>query len=214
MSRPTPIYILGIKCLYLPMRACSKMLLLVTWVGLMGATVNHILQRHAATGTLVLGKSTGAPRKTTSHQDRALCRMVRQDHFICTCGLMAWMRNPNLYLPIPTRMPLLTANHHHLCLEWTQRWQNLTMAHWQHVIFDDESRFQLCPVDGRLKVHRLPGERFQQRRQAYRVQAGGGSVHGWRAFHNGAKWPFALPDKILGIATATNTMTPHLTVLG
>ena len=50
------------------------------------------------------------------------------------------------------------------------------MAHWQHVVFRDESRF---PVDGRLRVRRLPVERFQQRCQAYRVQAGVGSIHVW-----------------------------------
>ena len=95
-------------------------------------------------------------------------------------------------------------------------------------------RFQIYPVDGRLKVCRLAGEHFQQRCQAYRVQAGGGSVHVWRAFHSGAKSPFVLHNRYLtdelyrailwntlesfarrhlGITTATKTMTPHLIVL-
>ena len=78
----------------------------------------------------------------------------------------------------PTKKPLLTANHQHLRLEWAQRWQ--TMAHWQHVIFGDKSRLKLYPVGDRLRVRRLPGEHFQQRCQAYRVQAGGDSVH----YHN------------------------------
>ena len=41
-------------------------------VGLTHATVNRILKRHAATGSLVPGKSSGAPRKTTPRQDCAL----------------------------------------------------------------------------------------------------------------------------------------------
>ena len=90
----------------------------------------------------------------------------------------------------PTRKPLLTVNHRRLRLEWAQRWQNLTRTHWQHVILGDDYRFQLHPVDGRLRVRRLPGEHFQQRCQAYRVQAGGGS----RAFHSGAKSPLVLQD--------------------
>ena len=49
-------------------------------VGLTHATINHMLRRHAATGTLVPGKSTGAPRKTTPRHGHALLRMVRQDH--------------------------------------------------------------------------------------------------------------------------------------
>ena len=59
------------------------------------------------------------------------------------------------------------------------------------------SRFQLYLVDGRLRVCRLPGEHFKQRCQAYRVQAGGGSVHVWGGFHGAAKSPFVLPDRYL-----------------
>ena len=97
----------------------------------------------------------------------------------------------------PTTKPLLTANHRRLHLEWAQRWRNLTVAHWQHVIFGDESRFQLYPVDDRLRVRRLPGERFRPGCQAHRVQAGGGSVPVWGAFHNSAKSPLVLPDGYL-----------------
>ena len=170
------------------------------------ATVNGILKRHAATGSLVPGKSSGAPQKTTPRQDRALLRMVRQDRFLSTRALTARMRNlyrmragrktvNNRLLSHdyrayrPTTKPLLTANHHRLRLAWAQRWWNLTVAHWQHVIFGDESIFQLYPVDGRLRVRRLTGERFRPGCQAHRVQAGGGSVHVWGAFHNSAKSP-------------------------
>ena len=183
-------------------------------VDLTRATVNRILKRHAATGSLVPDKSSGAPRKTTPRQDRALLRMVRQDRFLSARALTALMRNlygmragrttVNNWLLSrgyrayrPTTKPLLTANHRRLRLEWAQRWRNLTVAHWQHVIFGGESRFQLYPVDGRLRVRRLPGERFRPGCQAHRVQAGGGSVHVWGAFHNSAKSPLVLPDGYL-----------------
>ena len=140
--------------------------------------------------------------------------MVRQDRFLSARALTAQMRN--LYgmragrttvndrllsrgyrAYRPTTKPLLTANHRRLRLEWAQRWRNLTVAHWQHVIFGDESRFQLYPVDGRLRVSRLPGESFRPGCQAHRFQAGGGSVHVWGAFHNSAKSPLVLPDGYL-----------------
>ena len=147
-------------------------------VGLIHATINRIFWRHAATGTWVPGKPTGAPRKTTPRQGHALLRMVWQDHFISARVLTAWMRNlhgmtagrktiNNLFLSCGyhayrlTRKPLLTANHHRRRLEWAQRCQKLTMAAWQH------------------------------------VQGGGGSVHVWGAFHSGAKLPVVLPDRFL-----------------
>ena len=64
-------------------------------------------------------------------------------------------------------------------------------------IFDDESGFQQYPVDGRLKLRRLPGEHFQQMFEAYGVQAVSCSVHVWGAFHSGAKSPHVLPDRYL-----------------
>ena len=45
-------------------------------MGLTPATVNRILQRHAATGTFVPGKSSGVPRKTTPAQNHT----KRQHH--------------------------------------------------------------------------------------------------------------------------------------
>ena len=153
-------------------------------------------------------------RKTTPRQDRALLRMVRQDRFLSARALTARMRNlygmragrttiNNRLLSRgyrayrPTTKPLLTANHRRLCLDWAHRWRNLTVAHWQHVVFGDESRFQFYLVDGRLRVRRLPGERFRPGCKAHRVQAGGDSVHVWGAFHNSAKSPLVLPDGYL-----------------
>ena len=212
MPRPTPM---GIRHeVFALAREGIKQGAIAARVGLTRATVNHILKRHAATGSLVPGKSSGAPRITTPRQDRALLRMVRQDRFLSARALTARMRNlygtkagrttvnnrllSRCYRAYrPTTKPLLTANHRRLPLEWAQRWRNLTVAHWQHVIFRDESRFQLYPVDGRLRVRRLPGERFRPGCQAHRVQAGGGSVHVWGAFHNSAKSPLVLPDGYL-----------------
>ena len=97
----------------------------------------------------------------------------------------------------PRRKSLLTTNHQRLSLECAQRWQNLTIAHWQHVVFSDKFILQLYQADGRLRVRRLPGERFKQRCQADRVQAGGGSVHVRGAFQSGVKPPLGLPDRYL-----------------
>ena len=81
----------------------------------------------------------------------------------------------------PTRKPLLTANHPPLSplgvgTEVAEPDKgSLAACHLQ-------SRFQPYPVDGRLRVCRLPGERFHQRCQTYGVQNGGSSVHVWGAF--------------------------------
>ena len=166
------------KCLLLLLIACGKMLLLVTWV--------CYRQPQSYRGMLPLDLCArqvhGGTQKNTPRQDRALLRMVQQDRFISARALTA-MRNlygmragrktiNNRLLSCgfhayrPTMKSLLTANHCHLCLERAHKLQKLTMAHWQHVIFVDESRFQLYLVDGRLRIRCLSAEHFQERYQA------------------------------------------------
>ena len=91
MPRPSPI---GIRHEVLA-HACEGMwqIDIAGHVGLTRATVNRILWRHAATGTLVPGKSTGPFWKTTPRQDYALLRMVQQNCFISARALTTRMRN-------------------------------------------------------------------------------------------------------------------------
>ncbi|GFW36616.1 HTH_Tnp_Tc3_2 domain-containing protein [Trichonephila clavipes] len=55
----------------------------------------------------------------------------------------------------PTCVPLLTARHKALRLAWDLHW---TIDDWNHVVWSDESRFQLNPADGRVWVWILPHE--------------------------------------------------------
>ena len=141
MPRPTPM---GIRHeVFALAREGIKQGAIAARVGLTRATVNRILKRHAATGSLVPGKSSGAPRKTTPRRDRALLRMVRQDRFLSAGALTARIRNlygmragrttvNNRLLSRgyrayrPTTKPLLTANHRRLRFEWAQRWRILS----------------------------------------------------------------------------------------
>ena len=207
-----PLRVLGLGCLHLPVRALSKVLLLPVWVWLVLPPTAY------SKGMLPLdlwcqASLQGLPER--QHLGKTVHCWGWSDRIV-SWVLGPWRRGWNLYgmragrttvnnwllsrgyrAYRPTTKPLLTANHRRLRLEWAQRWRNLTVAHWQHVIFGDESRFQLYPVDCRLRVRRLPGERFRPGCQAHRVQAGGGSVHVWGAFHNSAKSPLVLPDGYL-----------------
>ena len=50
---------------------------------------------------------------------------------------------------------------------------------------------------GRKAINNRLLSRVQQRCQAYRIQAGGGSVHILGTFHSGAKSPLVVPDRYL-----------------
>ena len=201
MPRPTSM---GIKHeVFALAREGIKQGAIAARVGLTCATVNRILKRHAATGSLVPGKSSGAPRALKAW----MINLYGMRAGRTTVNNRLLSRGYRAYRP--TTKPLLTANHRRLRLEWAQRWRNLAVAHWQHVIFGDESRFQLYPVDGRLRVRRLPCERFRPGCQAHRVQAGGGLVHVWGASHNSAKSPLVLPDGYLTSVLYRGIWTRH-----
>ena len=91
----------------------------------------------------------GVFRKTPPRQDHALLMMVQQGRFVSARALTArrrklygmragqkkisnWLLSHGYCAYRPTNQPLLTAKHRHICLEWANRWQNLTMAQWQH----------------------------------------------------------------------------------
>ena len=92
-----------------------------------------------------------------SHHGRALMKMVRQDRHKCS-GLDGtdeevvwnerWSKNHQQLALVPWLPCPWEAQRSPCWLEWAQRLQNLTMAHWQHVIFGDKSIFQIYLVDG------------------------------------------------------------------
>ncbi|GFX40068.1 HTH_Tnp_Tc3_2 domain-containing protein [Trichonephila clavipes] len=79
----------------------------------------------------------------------------------------------------PTLLPLLTARHKALLLAWARQQQHWTVYDWKHVVWSDESRFQLNLADGRIRVWRQPHESMDPICQQGTVQADGGSVMIW-----------------------------------
>lgn len=64
---------------------------------------------------------------------------------------------------------------------------NRQLRHWRHVLFSDESRFLLHKADGRLRVRREVGQRFNEDCVLGTVAHGGGSVLVWGAIHYGGR---------------------------
>ncbi|GBM08840.1 hypothetical protein AVEN_57397-1 [Araneus ventricosus] len=54
----------------------------------------------------------------------------------------------------PTSVPLLTARHKALRLSWARQPYHWTADDWKHVVWSDESRFQLYRTDAHVQVWR------------------------------------------------------------
>jgi len=77
---------------------------------------------------------------------------------------------------------MLTPVHCRKHQQWAREHQNWTTEQWKKVARSDESRFLLHHVDGRVRVHRLPGEHMAPGCTMGRRQADGGSVMLWAKF--------------------------------
>ncbi|GFV84116.1 transposable element Tcb2 transposase [Trichonephila clavipes] len=121
-------------------------------------------------------KSGSGPRNVTSApDDRRLVRMAQTDPTassrqlaaqwstatgvsLCASSIQRRLLQRGLRARIPLCRIPLTQNHCHLRLHWAnvhRSWR----ADWQQVVFSDESRFNLWPHDGRIRVMRYAGER-------------------------------------------------------
>ena len=202
-----PLWVLGMRCLHLPVRALSKVLLLPVWVWLVLPSTAYSkgmlpldLWCQASLQGLLERQHLGKTVHCWGWSHRIVSWVLgpwRRGWEICTeWGLVA-QRLTTDSCPVvtghidPQRSPCWLPTT--VVSAWSGRrgggtWQWPTGSMSSSVMSRD-SNF--------TRVRRLPGERFRPGCQAHRVQAGGGSVHVWGAFHNSAKSPLVLPDGYL-----------------
>ena len=147
-------------------RAGMRQGAIVDSVGVSRWTVSRILRIHQRTGNVAPGKTSGRPRVTTRRTDRFLLLCVRRNRRVTIRTIQRRLRrdfgmnislrtinNRLLNLGFRARrtvwFPKLTLEHRYRRRVWARRYQNLTLGHWRHVIFAEESRFMLYRKDGR-----------------------------------------------------------------
>lgn len=173
-------------------------------LGITQGAVSKIIKRHRETGVPTPRARSGRPRKTTEREDRYLVRLCRNARTKTSTQLRAdWIRftntpvssrlvryrllNAGYFARRPVRKPILQPRHRLARLEWSRDHLNWQHAHWQHVVFSDESRFLVYPQDGRVMIRRQTHESLNEDCVLPRVQAGGGGVTVWGAFHSTGK---------------------------
>ena len=166
--------------------------------------VSKILRRARETGLPTQRPLGHRQRLTTAREDRCILRLARMNRFWPASRISIELRrrtgcrvsNRTIRRRLlvagyrarrPNRCPRLTLAHRRRRRAWGRRHENWTIQHWSHVIFSDESKFNLFFADGRLRVRRREGERLID----VCVQPGaprvGPSVMVWGAFHAGGK---------------------------
>ena len=89
------------------------------------------------------------------------------------------LRENGLQARRPAVRPQLLPRHRAARLAWARQHLRFTIREWRHVLFTDESRFQLSFADGRHRVYRRRGERYADNCIMQRAPYGGGGVMVW-----------------------------------
>ena len=158
--------------------------------------VNHsiivrLMQRFCQTGNVTDRPHAGRPRKTTPREDRLISRQARQWPFSTAgalCGNLAFrghirtrtvircLHHQGMRARRPIKLPQLTLCHRHTRFDWSHDHLGWTIRTWRRVHWSDESRFLLCPTDGRARVWRQRNTSFQDNHILGTTAFGGGGV--------------------------------------
>ena len=130
--------------------------------------VNHsiivrLMQRFRQTGNVTDRPRAGRPHKMTTREDRLISRRARQRPFSTVGALLAFGGHISMHTVIrqPIKLPQLTLRHRHARFDWSHDHLGWTIRTWRRVHWSDESRFLLCPTDGRARVWRQRNTSFQ-----------------------------------------------------
>ncbi|GFR85959.1 transposable element Tc1 transposase [Elysia marginata] len=141
-------------------------------------TIFRLRQRLHETDKVSDRPRCGRPRCTTQRQDRNLVRNHMNNRFLSASAssrqtrgrnnqrLAANMVRRRLYTSgrrarRPYIGPILTQRQGHQRTLWAQEHAAWDRIQWQSVVFSDESRFCIDHADGRVRVWRRSGERYQ-----------------------------------------------------
>lgn len=165
-------------------------------MGVSRSVIQRAVSRYRDTGGLGRRPGQGRKRITTPRQDRSIVRNVlrrrttlakeaqthlRQDQNvqISTDTVRNRLHETGLSSRRPARGPALKNQHRRARLAYTRRYGEWRQRQWGRVWFTDESRFSLCGNDGRLRIWRRRGERYEQNLFEPTRSHNGGSIMVW-----------------------------------
>jgi transposase len=163
------------------------------------STIHDTIERYRETGAGTSRPRSGRPPILTDRDKRHIVRIVRsnrqqsakqlQHNFVQSSGTVASLstvkralHEAGYHSRVAARKPLISAKNRRDRMQWCKRHKEWTDEQWKKVIWSDESRFTLFRSDGRIRVWRLPKEKYDVDCVVPTVKHGGGGVMVWGCF--------------------------------
>ena len=169
------------------------------------ATLYRWFSRFRAERRVERHRGSGRPLATSQRADRRLVRLARLNRFAPSSALLNLWDEPVSGLTVRRRLraaglrprrslrrPQLSRRHRQLRLRWAMARCHFRDAQWARIIFSDESRFLLRPVDGRVRVWRSRQEAAWRHGVLETTAYGGGSVMVWGAICSDGRSPLMI----------------------
>lgn len=175
-------------------------------LGVAPSVITRLRQRFEATGRVEERPRSGRPKKTTARQDRLIARQAQTARTSTANRIRRHLRaatNTNVssqtirnrlhavhyHARRPAKRVKLTLAHKRARRAWCRRHVRWAQHQWNQVLFTDESRFSLEQNDGRVRVWRRTGERYNEDCVQQVTAHGGGSIMVWGGFSAHHKTP-------------------------
>lgn len=189
------------------------------------SVIQRLNQRFMETGSVRDRQRSGRPRITDARDDRCVvlaalrerrtsARVLRQ-HLrdtrnvnVSTDTIRRRLREQGIRARRPAVRPVLTRAHRAARLAWCRRHLGWRRQEWARVLFSDESRFTISFCDGRERVWRRSGERYNDSCVIEHNRFGGGSVMVWAGIGIGQRTPL---QRVMGNMNAISYRDDILT---
>lgn len=192
------------------------------------AKVRRAVARFRETGQLTRRVGSGRPRCTSNIDDRFIVLQTVRNRFqnaVTTNNRLRRTRHTNVsdstvrrrlkesdfHARRPATAPKLLRRHRLARLAFARERQNWNLQQWSKVLFSDESRFCLWSADGRQRVWRRRGERYDQNMFSERTSYEGGSVMVWAGISLESRTELCvLPRNSLNAVGYTRVVEEHV----
>ena len=191
------------------------------------STIKKVAARYKSTGSVERKKGSGRPKVLSDKENGIILEKISKNpkisatklrnDLIDTVGkdvssetIRRILHDNNLSSCVAVVKPLLTQSHIDRRFELAKRWIMKPLDYFKSVIFSDETRFNLFQSDGRVKVWRVPGSRYDLANCSPSVKFGGGSVMVWGCICYENVGALEIIDKTMDSITYVRVLSTHL----
>lgn len=163
--------------------------------GLVQSTVNRIVKRYKTSGSTENNLRPGRPKKLSERDCRHLVNNVKKNRRLILQDITTEMpsgpslstirrslHEADLNSCIAAKKPFICARNEEKRLDFAIKYQNLTVEDWKHVIWTDESTFEIGKNTRQVRVWHYSSKRFDTACITPTFKSGRQSVMVWGCF--------------------------------